>query len=445
MRILAALAPLILLTGCAVSPISVTSEGQLALVLDEQGRLPSFDLTCGPLEGERQLTNCQAYRFDPATQELVRVSQSDKPLITEVQPIPHSDRLLSVRDGDLYLEPAQRDPARRLLDLDGQIRTPRVSPNGQWVALSHLKVEGGFQILSDPDKAVIKDWSLQVRRFAGSQVGDEPFSLTDVVAYEWANSTLWALTLRGRDRDQLGAIKTEGDMQLALQRVTCAQACESEVHWQAAIPAESVELYAGIPIKLAPGSFFALNAATGEAWVVAMAAPPSDDAIEPHRRRLSKLVRVDLSSSDASGALVRWNAFHPSVGPDDALAYWAPSGIVAESGRRSQFSSSCLSSGADALADRLRCLVVGTAIYQRRADGTEQQLTPALNPGHLLLSQTFWVSDRQLGYVEFETKPSEASDSAEVTITGNRLKAIDTRTGETTNLSQTIRSILQAR
>lgn len=446
MLTLFALAPLVLITGCAVSPVSVTSDGQLAMILDERGRLPTFDLACGQLETERPLKNCQAYLFDPSTQELVQVSQGEGPLITEAQPIPDSDRLLSVRDGDLYVEGAQRDAAERLLNLDGQIRTPRVSPNGQWMALSHLKIEGGFQILSDPDKAVIKDWSLQVRRLAGSQeVGDEPFSLADVVAYEWANSTLWALTLRGRDRDQLGEIKNEGDIRLALQRVTCAERCDSQVHWQTAIPAESVELYAGIPVKLAPQSFFALNAAKGEAWVVAMAAPPSDDEIKPHRRRLAKLVRVDWSSSDTSGELVRWNAFHPSVGPDNTLAYWAPSGFVAESGPRSRPRTSCLTAQSDSLTDELRCLVLGTAIYQRLGEGTEKRLTPTLDPGHLLLSQTFWVDGHRLGYVEFETERSEASGSSEVTITGNRLLTIDTRTGETTNLSRTIQSILDAR
>lgn len=439
---------LVFLSGCAVSPVNVTSNGQLVLVLDEQGRLPSFDLECGEFQTDRRLTNCQAYLFDPTTQQLTRVSSdADDALITEAQPIPGSDRLLSVRDGDLYLEGTQGNSAKPLLDLEGQIRAPRVSPNGQWVALSHLRIEGGLEILSDPDKAVIQDWSLQVRSFADTEVSGDPFSLADVVAHQWVGSTLWALTLTGRSRDQLGEIEDEDDLNLALQRVTCAEEqCSRQVHWRTPIPAESVSFYAGIPVGLAPSSFLGLNPDTRQAWVVAMAAPPSDENVQPHRRRVSKLMRVDLSTgASASEELVRWNAFHPTVAPDDTLAYWAPSGMVTEAGHRSRSRSSCLTKQAESLADELRCLEVGTAIYQRHADGSESRLTPKLAPLHLLLSQTFWISDRTLGYVGFETQPSEESGSSEVTIVGTRLKAIDTETGQTTNLSHTIQSILEGR
>lgn len=426
-----------------MSPVSATSQGEVALILDKQGRLPTFDLECGEFETDRGLEDCQAYLFDPATQELIQVSQSDQALPTEIHPIPQSDRLLSVKDGDLYLEQPQRGSAQKLINLSGQIRAPRVSPNGQWLALTHQEIEGGFEILSNPDRAEIKHWSLQVRAFDPPQAEDVVLSVPDAIAYQWTGSTLWALTLVGRTHDQLKRIAEAGNAQLALKRVECAETeCRSHTQWQTDIPSESVSLYAGIPTKLAPQAFLALDADANRAAVVAMAVPPSEESIAPHRRRVARLLRIDLSQSEPEGEVVRRNAFHPTFDPEGRLVYWAPSGIAEASERRAPRRATCLTASGPTTADRLRCLVIGTAIYRRQGDGTEQRLTPTREPVHLLLSQTFWIDERQLGYVKFDTELEEGSDSNEATITATRLKSLNPDTQQITDLSRSVQAIL---
>lgn len=443
---LGVVALLVALAGCAVSPVSVTSQGRMTLVLDEQGRLPTFGLECGEFDSERDLQNCQAYRFDPDSRELVQISQSDERLVTEIQPIPNSQRLLSVKDGDLYLEHSQNPATQKLVNLSGQIRTPRVSPDGRWLALTHQEIEGGFEILSEPDQARIKHWSLQVRAFDPPQADDQVLALSDVIAYEWDGTTLWALTLAGRTHDRIKRIRTSGDIRLALQRVDCdGSACRSRTMWTTDVPSESASFYAGIPTKLAPSAFFALDADAQQAGVVAMTAPPSEESISPHRRGVARLIRLDLANPEPKGTFVRRNAFHPKFAPDGTFVYWAPSGVTETSQRRPRPEATCLVEGRRAVADRLRCLEIGTAIYHRQADGTEQRLTSRRDPLHLLLSQNFWLDERQLGYVAFETQAEDESDSGNVTISKTFLKAVDIESQETKNISRLIRSMMDQR
>lgn len=439
-------AVLIALAGCAVSPVSVSSQGQLTLVLDDQGRLPTFGLECGEFDTERSLQNCQAYRFDPDSRDLAQVSQGGEHLVSEIQSIPGSDRLLSVKNGDLYVEKPEGASSERMVNLSGQIRTPRVSPNGQWLALTHQEIEGGFEILSNPEQARIKHWSLQIRAFDPPQAEPQLLSLPDVIDYEWTGTTLWALTLMGRSHDQIKRIQESGNVQLALQRVDCNETeCRSRTQWTTDVPSESVSLYAGIPTKLAPQAFLAVDADTQQAGVVAMTAPPSEEPIAPHRRGVARLIRIDLDRPEPDGRAVRRNAFHPTFGPEGRLVYWAPSAITEAAGQRTRPEAPCLIEATRTRAGRQLCLEVGTAIYRRQADGTEQRLTPKRDSLHLLLSQTFWVDERQLGYVAFETQSEAESDSNGVTISRTILKAVDLETHRTTNLSQLIQSVMDKR